>query len=522
MAAEPSATQVDPRRWWALGVLSLVLIVIGMDNLILNVALPTLVRQLHATPAQLQWIVDGYILAYAGLLLSMGTLGDRFGRKLALNAGLLVFVAGSLASAFANSPGMLIGTRTAMGMGAALIMPATLSIITATFPDAERGRAIGIWAGVAAGGIILGPLVGGWLLDQFWWGSVFLINLPVVAVTLLGTWVLVGDSRNPNATPLDPVGAALSIAGLLALVYAIIEVPDHGWTAGFTLGAFAAAAALLGAFIAWELRSRHPMLDVGVFTNPRFSAASLSVALVFFAMTGVLFVLIQHLQFVLGYTPLQAGYRLLPIGTVMVAAPLSAPLVNRVGTKAAVVSGMLLNALALWILSTVSAGSGYPPVAAALAVIGVGQGLAMAPATSSIMGSLPAAKAGVGSAINNTIRQVGSALGVAVLGSVLSARYASSITPVLHGLPAPTAAAARRSVGAATQVAARLGPSGTALLAASRSAFVAGMGTALLVGLGFVLAGALVALLFLPSRPPSVVSQPQPEPASPDRAGRLA
>jgi EmrB/QacA subfamily drug resistance transporter len=522
MAAEPSATQVDPRRWWALGVLSLVLIVIGMDNLILNVALPTLVRQLHATPAQLQWIVDGYILAYAGLLLSMGTLGDRFGRKLALNAGLLVFVAGSLASAFANSPGMLIGTRTAMGMGAALIMPATLSIITATFPDAERGRAIGIWAGVAAGGIILGPLVGGWLLDQFWWGSVFLINLPVVAVTLLGTWVLVGDSRNPNATPLDPVGAALSIAGLLALVYAIIEVPDHGWTAGFTLGAFAAAAALLGAFIAWELRSRHPMLDVGVFTNPRFSAASLSVALVFFAMTGVLFVLIQHLQFVLGYTPLQAGYRLLPIGTVMVAAPLSAPLVNRVGTKAAVVSGMLTNALALWILSTVSASSGYAPVAAALAVIGVGQGLAMAPATSSIMGSLPAAKAGVGSAINNTIRQVGSALGVAVLGSVLSARYASSITPVLHGLPAPTAAAARRSVGAATQVAARLGPSGTALLAASRSAFVAGMGTALLVGLGFVLAGALVALLFLPSRPPSVVSQPQPEPASPDRAGRPA
>jgi MFS family permease len=211
-------------------------------------------------------------------------------------------------------------------VGAALIMPATLSIIiTTTFPDTERGRAIGIWAGTAAGGIILGPLVGGWLLDRFWWGSVFLINVPIVAVTLLAAWVLAGDSRDPNAAPLDPVGAALSIAGLLALVYVIIEVPDHGWADNFTLGGFAAAVALLGAFIAWELRSSHPMLDVGVFADPRFSAASLSVALVFFAMTGVLFVLIQHLQFVLGYTPLQAGYRLLPIGTVIAAGPLSAP-----------------------------------------------------------------------------------------------------------------------------------------------------------------------------------------------------
>jgi hypothetical protein len=209
---------------------------------------------------------------------------------------------------------MLIATRTAMGVGVALIMPATLSIIITTFPDTERGWAIGIWVGTAAGGIILGPLVGGCLLDRFWWGSVFLINVPVVAVTLLAAWVLVGDSRDPNAAPLDPVGAALSISGLLALVYVIIEVPDHGWADNFKLGGFAAAVALLGAFIAWELRSSHPMLDVGVFADPRFSAASLSVALVFFAMTGVLFVLIQHLQFVLGYTPLQAGHRLLPGG----------------------------------------------------------------------------------------------------------------------------------------------------------------------------------------------------------------
>ena len=499
-----------PRRWSAMAVLCLVLIVIGMDNLILNVALPTLVRDLQASASQLQWIVEGYILAFAGLLLSMGSLGDRFGRKRALTAGLVVFLGGSVASAVAGSAGVLIATRTAMGIGAALIMPATLSIITDMFPERERGRAIGVWAGMAGLGIILGPTVGGWLLEQFWWGSVFLINVPIVAVALLAGWVLVPESRDPHATPLDPVGALLSIAGLVALVYGIIKAPDDGWTDPVTLGGFVVAAVILAVFVAWELRSTHPMLNLGLFRDPRFSAASVSVTLVFFALNGGLFILTQHLQFVLGYTPLQAGVRLLPIVTMMVAAPASGSIVERLGTKAVVTAGLLVDALGLWIISTLGAGSGYGPVALGLAVIGVGNGLAMAPATASIMGSLPPGKFGVGSAMNDTTRMVGGALGVAVIGSVLNAAYASSIGPAVAGLPAAAAAAASNSVGAATQVAAQLGTAGGPLAAAAHAAFIDGLGTAVLVSIGFTLAGALVALLFLPARPAAATAPVEP------------
>lgn len=495
------ASEVYRRRWWALAVLSLVLVVIGMDNLIVNVALPTLVRDLGASANELQWIVDAYMLVFAGLLLSMGSLGDRFGRKRALIAGLVVFVAGSVAAAFAGSAEMLIATRALMGVGAALIMPSTLSIITNTFPDDERGRAIGIWAGMAALGIVLGPVIGGWLLDRFWWGSVFLINVPVVAVVLLAAWPLVPESRDPKATPLDPPGALLSIAALVALVYGIIEAPTNGWTDVVTLGMFGAAAALLVLFITWERRSPHPMLNVTFFANPRFSAASISLALTSFAMLGTLFVLTQHLQFVLGYTPLQAGVRMLPVLTLMVSAPLSAPAVQRLGTKAVVVAGMLIVAVGLWLFSTATATSGYGPIAAALVVFGIGMGLALAPATDAIMGSLPLAKTGVGSAMNDTTRLVGGTLGVAVFGTVMSSAYASQIAPALSGLPAPAAAAARDSVGAATIVATRLGPNGTALATAARSASADAMGVALIVGIVVVVAAALVALLFLPSRP---------------------
>ncbi len=508
-----------PRRWSAMAVLCLVLIVIGMDNLILNVALPTLVRDLRVSASQLQWIVEGYILAFAGLLLSMGSLGDRFGRKRALTAGLVIFLGGSVASAFAGSAGVLIATRTVMGIGAALIMPATLSIITDMFPEKERGRAIGVWAGVAGLGIILGPPVGGWLLEHFWWGSVFLINVPIVAVVLLAGWALVPESRDPHATPLDPIGALLSIAGLVGLVYGVIKAPDYGWTDPVTLAGFAVAAVSLALFVAWELRSTHPMLNIGFFRDPRFWAASVSVTLVFFALNGGLFILTQYLQFVLGYTPLQAGVRLLPIVTMMVAAPASGIIVDQLGTKAVVTAGLLVDALGLWIISTVGAGSGYGPVALGLAVIGIGNGLAMAPATASIMGSLPPGKFGVGSAMNDTTRMVGGALGVAVIGSVLNAAYSSSIGPALAGLPAAAAAAASNSVGAATQVAAHLGAAGGPLVAAAQAAFIDGLGTAVLVSIGFTLAGALVALLFLPARPAPATAQPQPEAVQTGPAG---
>jgi EmrB/QacA subfamily drug resistance transporter len=480
-----------------------------MDNTILNVALPTLAQDLGATGSQLQWMVDAYLLVFAGLLLTMGAAGDRFGRKLALDAGLLVFVAASAASAFAGSAEVLIAARAAMGIGAALIMPATLSIITNIFPPTERGRAIGVWAGMAALGVVMGPVVGGWLLEHFWWGSVFLINLPVVALALLAGWPLVPNSRDPSATPLDPTGAALSVAALVTLVYGIIQAPEDGWTDPVVLGAFGVAAVLAVAFIWWERRIQHPMLPMGFFRDPRFSAASGAIAMAFFALFGSVFLLTQHLQFVLGYTPLQAGVRILPVAALAVAAPLAARLTEGIGAKLVVAAGLLVVAGALWVLSTVQLGDGYGRVAAALALLGIGMGLVVAPATESIMGSVPLAKAGVGSAMNDTTRQVGGALGVAVLGSILAASYGAAIQPTLRGAPPQVAQTAGDSIGAAATIAAQLGPQGSGLLEAARSAFIQGMGDALQVGAGVAALAALLVLLFLPARATGTMNEPR-------------
>jgi EmrB/QacA subfamily drug resistance transporter len=502
------AEKLYERRWAALAVLALSLVVIGMDNTILNVALPTLVRDLDASASELQWMVDAYVLVFAGLLLTMGALGDRFGRKLVLDLGLLVFVAGSVASAWAGSPEVLIATRAAMGVGGAMIMPATLSIITDTFPAAERERAIGIWAGMAGLGIVLGPVVGGWLLEHFWWGSVFLVNVPVVGVALLAGWALVPESKDPRATPLDPIGALLSMAGLGSLVYAIIEAPDNGWTDPVTLWGFGAGGVLLALFVAWELRTPHPMLQIGLFRNPRFSAASAAITLVFFALFGTIFVLQQHLQFVLGYDALEAGSRLLPVATLVLAAPLAARLSEHVGTKAVVAVGLGVVTTGLWLVSRVDVADGYTPIAWSLAVLGLGMGATMAPATASVMGSLPLAKAGVGSAMNDTTRQVGGALGVAVLGSVLSSSYRDAIDPALARLPGRAAAAAHDSVGAALGVAGRLGAAGGPLAQAARGAFVDAMGDVALVAAAAALLGALVTLVLLPARPPARAPEP--------------
>ncbi|MGH2662735.1 MAG: MFS transporter [Actinomycetota bacterium] len=501
MSIDGQAGQSAPyeRRWLALLVLCLSLVVIGMDNTILNVALPTLARDLQATASELQWMVDSYVLVFAGLLLTMGALGDRFGRKRALNIGLLVFVGGSVLSAFADSAEVLIASRATMGIGGALIMPSTLSIITNVFPPKERGRAIGIWAGVAGLGIVLGPVIGGWLLEHFWWGSVFLVNVPVVAVAILAGWGLVPESKDPYATPLDPVGAGLSIAALVTLVYGIIEAPDRGWTDGLILAAFAIALVLAVLFIWWERRVEHPMLRIEFFRNPRFSAASAAITTVFFALFGTVFLLTQHLQFVLGYSPLQAGFRVLPVATLIVAAPLSARIVERIGTKAVVATGLLTVATSLTILSTADVASGYGLVAWTIAILGFGMGLTMAPATESIMGSLPLAKAGVGSAMNDTTRMVGGALGVAVLGSVLASSYGSAIEPALRGIPPQIAEAAGDSIGAVSTMAPRLDEAGAALLAAGRAAFIEGMTHAVLVGAAVAAVGAVLVLLFLPA-----------------------
>jgi EmrB/QacA subfamily drug resistance transporter len=495
------AETIHRRRWVTLGVLSLSLVIIGLDNTILNVALPTLVRELNATGSQLQWMVDAYVLVFAGLLLTMGALGDRFGRKLALNVGLVIFGAASIGAAFADSANMLIAARAMMGVGGALIMPSTLSIITNIFEGAERGRAIAAWAAVAGLGIIVGPVIGGWLLENFWWGSIFLINVFISIAAIVAGIGLVPESKDPDATPLDPVGAVLSVAGLVTLVYAIIEAPSKGWTDGLVLGGFGMAVVLIGVFLWWETRVAHPMLRLEFFENPRFSAASVAITLVFFAMFGTVFLLTQYLQFVLGFTPLEAGFRVMPVATMIVAAPLSARFTERFGTKRVVTTGLVIVAGAMSILALINVDSGYGHVALAISLLGAGMGTAMAPATDSIMGSLPLAKAGVGSAMNDTTRQIGGALGVAILGSVLASSYSSSMAPAVASLPPQAAAQASDSIGGAVGVAAQLGDAGTALLRAAMSSFIDGMQTAVWVAAAVALLGAILTWLFLPARP---------------------
>lgn len=486
----------DPRRWWILGVLCFSLLLIVVDNTIVNVALPTLQRELHATTNELQWIVDAYILVFAGLLLTGGTLGDKFGRKGALFIGLAIMGGASALSAMADDAGQLIATRSVMGIGAALVMPATLSILTNVFSDPiERGRAIAVWAGTAGMAVAIGPVTGGWLLQHFWWGSVFFVNLPVVALAILAGARLIPTSRDPHNPRLDGVGALLSIVALVTLVWAIIEAPDRGWLSGTTLGAFATAAVLLGVFLWWERRVAEPMLDVALFGNARFSAASASITLTFFAMFGSFFLMTQYMQFVLGYTPLEAGIRMTPMAAVMmVFAPMSARFVERFGTKGVVATGMAVAGLGLVLTSFLTPQSTYLNLLGTMAVMSVGMALVMAPATESIMGSLPPAKAGVGSAVNDTTREVGGALGVAVLGSVMSSVYASN-------MPAQASDAARESIGAALGVAGQLGgASGRALADAASNAFVDGIGVALLIGAGVAGVGALLAWFFLPAR----------------------
>jgi EmrB/QacA subfamily drug resistance transporter len=501
-----------PRRWWTLGVLCLSLLVIGLDNTILNVALPTLVRDLHASASQLQWMVDSYALVFAGMLLTAGALGDRYGRRRVLGGGMLLFGTASALSAFAGSAGALIAWRAVMGLGAALIMPSTLSIVTNVFPARERGRAIGIWAGVSGLGIAIGPALGGWLLQHFWWGSVFFVNVPVTAAAIIAGLALIPESRDPAATPLDPAGVVLSIAGLGALVYGLIEAPSHGWTSGTILGSLAAAAVLLTAFVLVERRQRTPMMDVRLFENARFTAASLTTALVFFALFGALFFLSQYLQFVLGFDALGSGMRILPVSVALiVSAPLSARITERIGTKLVVGAGMLLVAAGLALLSTASTTSGYGLVAASMVLLGLGMGNVMAPATEAIMGALPPARAGVGSAVSSTVRQVGGVLGVAVLGSLLSSIYGTRLGASLHGVPVAVAKAAGDSVGAASQIAARLGGApARELLASSHSAFIHGMDVTVITAAGVALLGALLALVFLPARATQPATAPAP------------
>jgi EmrB/QacA subfamily drug resistance transporter len=488
------------RRWWTLAVLCLSLVMIIVGNTVLNIALPTLVEELRASSNQLQWMVDSYALVFAGLLLTGGALGDRFGRKGALVIGLVVFGVASALSTIATSPIHIIATRAAMGAGAALVMPATLSILTSVFSPQERGRAIAIWAGLSGAGAAVGPIAGGWLLEHFWWGSVFLLNLPIVVTALVaGRW-LVPTSRDPDQSPLDPLGAALSIVGLGALLYGIIEAPVHGWTDVVTIGSFVIGGMVLAGFAAWELRTANPMLDLRYFRSPRFSAASGAITLLFFAMFGTFFLLTQYLQIVQGYTPLEAGVRTLPMALgIMLVAPQSARAVERFGPRRVMATGLVILACGLVLLSSVQAASGYLTIGASLVVLSLGMGLSMPPATASIMASLPLRKAGVGSAVNDTTRELGGALGVAVLGSIAASRYTGALLDGARSVPASAASAATRSVGAAVEVAGRIGgDAGNGLATAARLAFVDAMGTSLLVGAVIALSASVLVARFMP------------------------
>jgi EmrB/QacA subfamily drug resistance transporter len=498
-----SAQRIQDQRWWTLGVLCLSLLVIVVDNTIVNVALPTLVRQLHATTTQLQWVVDAYTLALAGLLLTLGSLGDRLGRHRTLAAGLVVFGIGSVLAASSATAGQLIACRALMGLGAAAVMPATLSILTNVFRDpSERARAIALWSAVAGLGIAIGPTAGGWLLEHFSWGSIFVVNVPIVVIALIGGRLVVPPSRDAHPGKLDPIGAALSVAGLVALVYAIIEAPNAGWLSSQTVGLALAGVAVLAGWVGWELGSAHPMVDLRIFRNPRFTAASIAITMIFLALFGWLFLFTQQLQFVLGYNTLQAGVRALPFAiTIGIVSPLAARLAARWGTKVVVSTGMVLLAGGLAMASTSSLSTTYSFLLAASLIVATGMGLAMAPATESIMGSLPPAQAGVGSAVNDTTRELGGAVGVAVLGSVASSLFASHMHSVLRGLPAGPAAQAQSSVGAAVTVGRHIpGPIGQELINEARQAFLTGADRAVLVAVGAAMIGAIVAAVFLPAR----------------------
>lgn len=501
-----SAPAGQAHRWSALAVLCVPLLIVSLDSTVLNVVLPTLVRKLHATTSELQWIVDAYVIVFGGLMLVAGSLADRVGRKRTFLAGLVAFAAGSTWAAFSGSVAMLIAARASMGIGAALIMPSTLSIITNTFTDqGERQRALGFWSGTSGAGVALGPIVGGLLLAHFWWGSVFLINVPVALLGLLCAIPLVPDSKDPQAKRLDPGGSLLSIAGLGLLLWAIIEAPVHGWSSALVLGAGAGGLAVLGAFVAWERSSSHPMLDLRLLAARRLSVAIVCNGLLAFGLYGALFVLTQLLQFQLGYTALQSGVRVLPAaGAIAVMAPLSTVLVRRLGTKLTVVAGLLVVAGGLWQISGASVTSTYGGTVVGMVMLGVGAGLVIPPATGAVMGSLPAAHTGVGSATNGSFMQIGGALGVAVIGSLLSTRYQHRVTGALapYHLPHSIQETILGSLGSALGVARQLGGATGQLLAQSaRSAFISGMDLGLAVAAIVALAGVVLALLALPSRP---------------------
>jgi EmrB/QacA subfamily drug resistance transporter len=482
---------------------------ISLDTTIVNVALPTLVRELHASTTQLQWIVDAYSLVLAALLLAAGSFSDRVGRKGMLLAGLGFFALANVAGGLTATAGQLIIARCFMGLGAAMIFPATLSLISNVFTErGERARAIGLWGATVGVSVATGPIVGGWLLERFSWQSIFFALAPIaVLAAALVAWS-VPTSRDPNARRADRPGIVLSSLAMALLIFTIIEAPNHGWSSSRTLAGFAISAVLLACFVAWEQRTAEPMLDIGLFRHLRFTAASGSVTVVFFSLAGFIFLMTQYFQFFKGFSPLSTGIHMLPVATsIGVMSVVGTKLAVRYGTKLVVSTGLLFLTAFFILVSTDSTSTSYLTLVGQMVLGGSGMGLTSAPATEAIMGVVPRAKAGVGSAVNDATRLLGATLGVAVIGSIYASLYASRLSSDLPSkLPHGLKTHAHDSAGAALQVAAGLGAQGRAALgggvrSAAEGAFFHGFTAGLLVAAGVSAAGMVMAMVLLPAQP---------------------
>ena len=499
------------RRWWVLATMTVCLLVVIMGNTILNVAIPTLQRELGATQAELQWVVDAYILVFAGLLFSWGVVGDRIGRRTVLLLGLGIFAAGSVLAAFSDSAVELIAWRAVMGVGGAAVQPTTLAVITNVFPPRERGRAIGVWAGTAGIAVAGGPLAGGAVLEHFWWGAVFLIGVPVAVLGIVGVLAVVPESRDPSPGRVDVPGVLLSIVALAGLVYGIIRGGSgDGWTTPGVLVPLVGGVVLLAVFVWLQRRSAHPALDVSLFANPAFSAAAAALGLNFFALLGATFYLVFYLQGVRGYSPLESGAALIPVALGMaVMAPRSSGLAERFGAKVVCAGGFALITLSFLGVQLLDLTSPVWLLLAVLAVQGTGMGAVMAPATESIMSVVPREKAGAGAAVNNSVRQVGGALGVAILGSLLAASYAAQLGAEVDRLPAGARQEASTSIVATLEAVRQVEEEGTpeaaraaaGLVQPAREAFVTAMHVTAIGTAAASLVAAVVVLVWLPGRP---------------------
>jgi DHA2 family multidrug resistance protein-like MFS transporter len=493
-------------RWWALGALALCTLAIGLDSTVLSVALPTLAGDLHATTGDLQWITTSYLLVMAAALLPAGMMGDRFGRKRMLLGALVIFGAASVACAYATSTGQLIAARAALGLGAAVLMPMSAAVLTVLFEPAERSRALTVWVTASALGIPLGPLVGGWLLDNFWWGSVFLINVPMVLAGLVAVALWVPESHGDRHRRFDPAGIALSTVGLVALTYGVIEAGERGWTDPRSVLTALGGIAVLALFVAWERRARTPLVDLALFRSRAFTWGAVLSTVASFGMFGMLFALPQLFQAVGGNDAFGTGLRLLPvIGGLLAGARIAGRLEPRLGAKVVVTTGLVLMAAGLFAGAATGPGTGYGYVAAWISVAGIGLGFTLPPSMNAALGALSPERSGVGSGLLQAMRQVGGAIGVTVLGSVLNGAYRDQVD--VSGLSATAADAVRDSATAGVAVAGALGD--PALLNSVHAAFTGGMDLALVVAGAVAVAGAVLALLFLPAAPPARIA-PQP------------